>query len=225
MKKIFILLFCFIALNAFTQVVNEKTKKLFTLGFDVYTDMWQDVPSTVEPKTINPGVNIFGTYNFMFGESNFSFSPGIGLGIHNMYNSSFLITSIDSSYFVPIDEVLPEGYSYKKSKFVAPYLDIPLEIRFKSESEFRIAVGFKFGFLLRAYTKYKGDDYLSELHQTTIYKKKMLQHLEKNRYGFIGRIGYKWLNIYGYYQLSTLFVKDKGPEMYPISIGITIIPF
>jgi len=225
MKKIFILLFCFIAFNAFTQVVNEKTKKLFTLGFDVYTDIWQDVPSTVEPKTINPGVNIFGTYNFIFGESNFSFSPGIGLGIHNMYSSSFFKTSIDSSYFVPIGEVLPEGYSYKKSKFVAPYLDIPLEIRFKSESEFRIAVGFKFGFLLRAYTKYKGDDYLEELHQTTIYKHKMLQHLEKNRYGFIGRIGYKWLNIYGYYQLSTLFVKNKGPQMYPISIGITVIPF
>ncbi len=224
MKKIFILLFCFIAFNAFTQVVNEKTKKLFTLGFDVYTDMWQDVPSTVEPKTINPGVNIFGTYNFIFGESNFSFSPGIGLGIHNMFNSSFLQTNNDSSYFVPIEEAMPE-LSYKKSKFVAPYLDIPLEIRFKSESEFRIAVGFKFGFLLRSYTKYKGDDYLSELNNTTIYKKKMIQHLEKNRYGFIGRIGYKWLNIYGYYQLSTLFVKDKGPEMYPISIGITVIPF
>lgn len=225
MKKLFILLFCFIALNSFSQVVNEKTKKLFTFGLDVYTDIWQDVPSTVEPKTINPGVNIFGTYNFIFGESNFSFSPGIGLGIHNMLNSSFLYTNFDSSYFVPIDQELPEGYSYKKSKFVAPYLDIPLEIRFKSKSEFRIAVGFKFGFLMRAYTKYKGDDYLSELNQKTIYKKKIIQHLETNRYGFIGRIGYKWLNIYGYYQLSTLFVKDKGPEMYPISVGISIIPF
>ena len=225
MKKLFILLFCFIALNAFTQVVNEKAKKLFTFGLDVYADIWQDVPSSIEPKTINPGVNVFGTYNFIFGESNFSFSPGIGLGIHNLFSSSFLLTSSDSSYFVPINEEIPDGYSYKKSKFVAPYLDIPLEIRFKSKSEFRIAVGFKFGFLLRAYTKFKGDNYLAELHQTTIYKKKMIQHLEKNRYGFIGRIGYKWLNIYGYYQLSTLFVKEKGPEMYPISVGITIIPF
>lgn len=225
MKKLFILLFSIIALNSYTQVVDEKTKKLFTFGLDVFADLWQDVPSTLEPATINPGVNIFGTYNFMFGESNFSFSPGIGLGIHNMFNSSILQTSIDSSYFVPIDSILPEGYSYKRSKFVAPYLDIPLEIRFKSKSEFRIAVGFKFGFLLRAYTKYKGDDYLSELHQTTIYKKKIIQQLEKNRYGFIGRIGYKWLNVYGYYQLSTLFVKDKGPDMYPISVGITIIPF
>jgi len=224
MKKIFILLFCFITLNAFTQVVNEKAKKLFTFGLDVFSDMWQDVPSTIEPKTINPGVNVFVTYNFMFGESDFSFSPGLGLGIHNLFHSSFLHTNNDSSYFVPISEEMPD-LSYKKTKFVAPYLDIPLEIRFKSKSEFRIAVGFKFGFLMRAYSKYKGDDYLAGLNQTAIYKKKMVQNLEKNRYGFTGRIGYKWLNVYGYYQLSTLFVKDKGPEMYPISIGITIIPF
>jgi len=224
MKKLFILLFCFIAMNAFAQVVNEKAKKLFTFGFDVYADLWQDIPSTIEPKTINAGVNVFGTYNFIFGESNFSFSPGIGLGIHNLYSSSFLYSNNNSSYFVPINDTMP-NLNEKKSKLVMPYLDIPLEIRFKTKSEFRIAVGFKFGFLLRAYTKYKGDDYLAGLNNQTIYKKKMIQHLEKNRYGFIGRIGYKWLNIYGYYQLSTLFVKDEGPEMYPISVGITIIPF
>lgn len=224
MKKLFILLFSIIALNSYTQVVDEKTKKLFTFGLDVFADLWQDVPSTLEPATINPGVNIFGTYNFMFGESNVSFSPGIGLGIHNLYSSSFLISTNDSSFFVPINDTLP-NLSYKKSKLVLPYFDIPLEIRFKSKSEFRIAVGFKFGFLIRSYTKYKGDDYIAGLYNTTIYKKKIIPFIETNRYGFTARIGYKWLNLYGYYQLSTLFVKDRGPDMYPISIGLTLIPF
>ncbi len=224
MKKLFIILFCTITINAFTQVVNDNTKKLFTLGLDVFTDIWQDVPATIEPKTINPGVNIFGTYNFMFGESNFSFSPGVGLGIHNLFSSSFLETDSDSSYFVPINETQPD-LSYRKSKFVATYFDIPMEIRFKSKSEFRIAVGFKFGFLIKGHTKYKGDDFIAGLNNRVIYKKAKIQYLEKNRYGFIGRIGYKWLNLYGYYQLSSLFVKEKGPEMYPVSIGLTIIPF
>lgn len=76
-----------------------------------------------------------------------------------------------------------------------------------------------------ASSKYKGDDYLSANNDLVIYKKKKINYLEKNRYGFTGRIGYKWLNLWGYYQLSTLFQKTKGPEMYPISIGITIIPF
>ncbi|MBE9491859.1 MAG: outer membrane beta-barrel protein, partial [Bacteroidetes bacterium] len=155
MKKLFILLLCTIALNAYTQVVNEKAKKLFTFGVDVYTDIWQDVPTTIEPKTINPGVNIFGSYNFMFGESNFSFSPGVGLGIHNLFSSSFLYSNNDYSYFIPINDTMPD-LSYKKSKLVLTYFDIPMEIRFKSKSEFRIAVGFKFGFLIKGHTKYKG---------------------------------------------------------------------
>ncbi len=86
-------------------------------------------------------------------------------------------------------------------------------------------MGFKFGFLVRGHTKYKGDDYIDGTTQEVIIKKKKLAFMEKNRYGFTGRIGYKWLNLWGYYQLSTLFEKGKGPEMYPISVGITIIPF
>ena len=158
----------------------------------------------------------------MFGESNVSFSPGLGIGTHNMFNSSFVRTpTSELTYF----EYIPDSISYKKTKLNVTYLDIPIELRYKSKGEFRIAVGFKFGFLIHSKTKYKGNDYIEDNDDLVIYKKIKIRNLEKNRYGFIGRIGYKWLNIYGYYQLSTLFVKDKGPEMYPISIGITIIPF
>ena len=73
-------------------MMNDETKRKFTIGFDVFTDIWQDIPKGVDPKTINPGVNVFGTYNYMFGKSSVSFSPGIGLGVHNMFNSSFLFT-------------------------------------------------------------------------------------------------------------------------------------
>jgi len=221
MRKLFIILFCTIFFSASAQMVTEETKRKFTFGLDVFTDLWQDVPQGVSPKTINPGVNIFGSYNYIFGESNFSFSPGIGLGIHNMYNSSWIRTVEDSTYF----EEIPDSINYKKSKFTATYLDIPIEIRFKSKSEFRFAVGFKFGFLMKGQTKYKGDDYLENNNHRVIFKKAKIKNMEKNRYGFTARIGYKWLNLWGYYQLSTLFVEDKGPEMYPISVGLTIIPF
>ncbi|MBN2172764.1 MAG: PorT family protein [Bacteroidales bacterium] len=221
MKKLVIVVFCLMYLGINAQVVTEETKRKFTFGLDVFTDMWQDTPTGFSPATINPGVNVFGSYNYIFGESNFSFSPGMGIGVHNLFNSSQIRTTTDSTYFQPI----PDSINYKKSKFVATYLDIPLELRFKSKSDFRFAVGFKFGFLLQAHTKYKGDDYLEGNTQRVIYKKAKINYMEKNRYGFTARIGYKWFNLYGYYQLSTLFEKNKGPEMYPISIGLTIIPF
>ena len=220
MKRALILLFAVIAVNAWSQVVNEETKRKFTFGLDVFTDIWQDTPQELEPKTLNPGVNLFGSYNYMFGNSNDSFSPGIGLSVHNLYSDSWLYASADTINFIPI-----EGVNFKKSKLTTTYLDIPLEVRYKSKGEFRLAVGFKFGFLMKAQTKYKGEDYLSDASSNVIIKYGKFNNVEKNRYGFTGRIGYKWLNLWGYYQLSSLFTEGKGTQMYPISIGITVIPF
>jgi hypothetical protein len=221
MKKLILLLLSFIALNSFAQMVTEDTKRKFTFGLDVFTDIWQDTPAELDEKTINPGVNIFGSYNFMFGESNVSLSPGIGLGVHNMFTDTWLRVTSDSAFF----EAIPETLSYKKYKMTNTYFDIPIELRYKSEGDFRIAVGFKFGFLMKAQSKYKGDNYIEETSDQVIIKTGKFNFIEKNRYGFTGRIGYKWLNIWAYYQLSTLFEEGKGPAMYPISIGITVIPF
>ena len=221
MKKILLIILSLGALNAFSQVVTEEAKRKFTFGLDVFTDIWQDIPNTIDPKTINPGVNIFGSYNYMFGESNVSFSPGIGLGVHNLYSDSWLRVNNDSAYF----ESVPDTLNYKRSKLTTTYFDIPIELRFKSKSEFRLAVGFKFGFLIKAHTKYKGDNYIEGTTDQVIIKQAKFNFVEKTRYGFTGRIGYKWLNAWVYYQLSTLFENGKGPAMYPISVGITVIPF
>ncbi|MFU8844030.1 MAG: outer membrane beta-barrel protein, partial [Bacteroidales bacterium] len=185
-------------------------------------DLWQDKHLSLQPKTLNPGVNIFGAYNFMLGESDFSFSPGIGLGVHNLYSESWLVTTQDEIYFLEI----PDTIDYKKSKLTNSYLDIPLEFRFKSKGEFRVAIGFKYGFLMKSQTKYKGEgDAFNIAGSKVIVKQARFDHVENTRYGFVGRIGYKWLNVYGYYQLSSLFTEGKGQQMYPISIGITVIPF
>ena len=221
MKKSAILLFSLIALNSFAQVVNEDTKRRFTFCLDVFSDIWQDEPANIDLKTIHPGVNIFGSYNFMFCESNVSFSPGIGLGVHNMFTGSWLRVSSDSAWFEPISDTL----IYKKYKRTNSYLDNPFELRFKSKSEFRIAVGFKFVFLMKAQTKYKGENYMEGTSDQVIIKTGKFNFAEKNRYGFTGRIGYKWLNLWMYYQLSTLFEEGRGPAMYPISVGLTLIPF
>jgi hypothetical protein len=222
MKNILIILLSTFTLHSFAQGGDKKTISQFSIGMDVFTDLWQDKPLSLEPKTLNQGVNIFGAYNFMLGNSNFSFSPGIGLGVHNLYSESWLVTNPDSIFFSEI----PDSVSFKKSKLTNSYFDIPLEFRFKSKSEFRVAIGFKYGFLMKSQTKYKGDGESFNMEGSkVIVKQARYDYVENARYGFIGRIGYKWLNVYGYYQLSSLFEEGKGQTMYPISIGITVIPF
>jgi hypothetical protein len=222
MKNILIIFLSVLMLQSFAQDSGKRGISQFTVGLDVFTDIWQDTPESVKPKTLNPGVNIFGAYNFMLGNSDFSFSPGLGLGVHNLFSDSWLQATHDSIFFVQIDD----SVDFRKSKLSTTYLDIPLEFRFKSKSEFRVAIGFKYGFLMKAQTKFKGDgEVFNTSGSKVIIKQGRFDHVEKARYGFTGRIGYKWLNLWGYYQLSSLFTEGRGENMFPVSVGITVIPF
>jgi len=45
------------------------------------------------------------------------------------------------------------------------------------------------------------------------------------RYGLTARIGFKYLKLFANYDLVPLFEKDRGPELYPVSIGLTLLSF
>jgi hypothetical protein len=52
-----------------------------------------------------------------------------------------------------------------------------------------------------------------------------IENLESFSYGPTMHIGYKWFHVTGYYSISKLFIKNKGPQMYPISIGFVLMPY
>ncbi len=222
MKKILIIVFGLIAFNSFSQELSEETKRKFSFGVDVFTDIWQDLPQTIEPATINQGVNIFGSYNYILNNGNFSLSPGIGLSYHNLNNKSLTMTIEDSTIFYPV----PDLINFRRTKFTLGYFDIPIELRYKSKGDVRFAFGFKFGILMTSFTKYKGDDFEpNDINKLVIYKKVRIPNVSRFRYGLSLRLGYKWLNVWGFYQLSSVFEKGKGPDMYPISVGISLMPY
>ncbi|MBN1339512.1 MAG: outer membrane beta-barrel protein [Bacteroidales bacterium] len=220
-KIVSVILISLLPALLFSQGIDDEIKRKLSIGFDVITDFWMDMPSNMDERAIHPGVNAYGMYNYMIGKGNFSFSPGLGIGVHNLYSDASPVLINDSTAFVKI----PDSVSYKRSKLTASYLDIPIELRFKSENQFRFAIGFKFGFLMKMQSKYKGSDYFNNDDHEIIFKQGHVKNADSNRYGFVGRIGYKWFNVSAFYSLSTLFRSGKGPEMYPVSVGITIIPF
>ena len=79
------------------------------------------------------------------------------------------------------------------------------------------------GYLIDSKQKYKGDRYDEAVMVKE--KTKTIRQLEDWSYGFTLRVGYKFVSLYGYYQISNIFQRGKGPEMNPISVGITITPF
>ena len=218
---------CLYSTQGYSQVVNESAKKRISIGVGLFTDIMMKMPSGIKARTINQGVNVFGTYNVSFGKSNFSFAIGLGLTAHNIYGNFFVNSTSDSTALIRI----PDSVKYKRSKINLVYLEIPLEFRFKSNSKVNVGLGFKGGLLISSSSKYVGDGEITTTNYTLHSSEKTrvkfwgIKNLEQFTYGPTLRIGYKWFNVTGYYMLSTLFTNNRGPEMYPISVGFVLMPF
>ena len=201
------------------QIVNEKTKKKFHVAVGLFTDIYMNFPSGIRTRTINQGFQGYITYRVPFGKSNFGFSIGLGVSVHNMYGNFQVNSYTDSTTLSKIDT------SYKRSKLTMPYLELPIEFNFTTKFKFSMGLGFKVGYMFPAHTKYVGDDYLSHSNDQLRVKFRNVKNLDRFAYGPTLRIGYKWFHLYGYYQLSSIFARGKGPDIYPITVGFLLRPF
>ncbi len=220
MKPLLLVIFLFVVTgSSFSQIISEDAKRKVTIGVDFFTDIWQGTPSNMDLRTINQGFNVFGMYNFQLAESNSFFSAGLGIDNHNMYSDTRIdnITA-DTIVFSPIGEV------YQRSKINLTYVTVPLEFKIKLKSGVKFGAGFKIRYLMSAKDKYIGD-LPNENRGRTNVKRKNISNTEDWAYGFTLRVGYKSFNLFGYYQLSNVFKTGRGPELYPISIGLTLTPF
>jgi hypothetical protein len=212
-------------LQGFSQGVNESTRKKFSTVIDVFNDFYVDVPDSVDNRFLNPGFSFQGLYDYRFGKSNFSFAFGAGLGSHNFYSDAMIETdSLGVTQLHPISSLYPD-INYDKNKITYTYLDVPLEFRLRTKNNIRAALGFKVGFLISSHTKYKGDDFLFGTNDALHVKFKNVNNIEDLRYGVTARFGWRFINLTGFYSLTNVFKKDQGPEMYPFSVGISLMPF
>jgi len=215
--------------SVFSQESFESTIRKFNIGVGVSTDIWLGLPEGMETRLINQGAQVNGMYNYRIKESVIYLAGGVGIGMHNLYSNSYIEdVKADSIAFIPIQDDI----AYKKSKISLAYIDVPLEFRIKTKKHFRMAFGFKFGFLVNAHAKYKGnrftvdDDGTAFTDGTSVKEKqKDIRQVESFRYGPTFRIGYKWINLTAYYQLSKVFKVDRGPQIYPVTIGLAVIPY
>ena len=204
------------------QSLSESAMKKVTIGLDVFTDIWFNEPTQVDIRTIHPSANTYLTYNFTLGNSqNMTFGIGLGVGNHNMYSNNGVIKDVtaDTIHFVPLDAKL----SMKRSKFSVTYLEVPMELRFKSHKGFKVSIGFKLGYLIDSKEKYVGNTYANGPLQ--VVKKKGIAQLNNFSYSPTFRVGYKSFNLFFSYALGPVFRVDHGPQLHPMSLGITLTPF
>jgi hypothetical protein len=185
----------------------------------------------------SPTFNIYYLYDMSIGESAFSYHPGFGVGTEK-YTFSDDITlgyGLDMSgnrevQFVYLDSIYGPGTSFKKSQFVPIYLDIPMELRWRSKKydrkkSVKVAIGGKVGLLIDNKTKVKYTDLSSETKKT-----KQKENFEMNtiRYGAYAKVGFGGFSAFYYYSFSDLFKKDNGPmgtTMYSNTFGVSLALF
>ncbi len=228
-----------LTLNAFTQEsINSKPEKnngkdIFI--FDLFTDFWQDVPAVAKNRAINQGVDFYAMLNFPISTSNFSLTTGLGVSSHNFYSDALpsirdlngLITG--KTEFYKLNDFYKKNVDFSINKINATYIDIPIEIKFKTRAErnkrFKASVGFKIGYNISNHSKYRGEDVIENTSDVITLKKSDIKYFNNWNYGITARMGYGRYNLMAYYSLAKLFEKDKGPQIYPISVGISITPF
>jgi hypothetical protein len=117
----------------------------------------------------------------------------------------------------------PAGISYSKSKLNTAYLTVPLifEVQFGPKKKGFIGAGLIGDLKLWSNTRIK----YYEGGSTQRQKAKSDFNLSPMRYHFTLRAGYRFVKIFANYSGMPLFKKNLGPELYPITVGLTLINF
>lgn len=196
---------------------DNSPKCMHRLTVDLVFDRWMDEPANVTLEPYSIGVNIYRMIDIPFTKK-FGIGIGGGLSSQNYHHNGQFVTyqNADGTEFTTI-EPFPSTYEYKRNKISLNYFDVPFELRFRSSEKPRFSVypGVKFGYLFNAHTK--------TIDNTGKYKNYNIPNFDKYRYGISLRMGWgKSFHTYIYYQLSSIFRKDRGIEINPFSVGFTI---
>lgn len=203
----------------FKKNINKSKDRLV---IDLSYDMLLNLPDSIKTSGFSRGFNAYFTYDIVLGKSKFSVAPGIGIGNNNYFMNYEIDSDSIGTYFNKISDDI----DVKKSKIALSYIDIPLELRFRSTpnkkgSSWKLAAGIKAGMMIQNKWKYKGEDPYVEDGGSIKFKKYEIENINKFRYGVMMRGGYGMWNVFAYYSLSDVF-NDKGPSMTPLSFGISI---
>lgn len=223
MKRMLLLLAAVVlSTSAFAQLIANKTDKKVTVNLDVFNDFQLYDNENWDARLFSQGFSCAATYNFPLGDSKkHTVSLGVGYTGHNYFSYSRLMNpyTVDTLQFVQYRDV--DGF--KRNKLNCNYIDIPIELRFRFKDAWKIGVGFKFGILVNAKTKFVGNnDEGVRIHEKYCY----ISNVERYSYAATLRVGYKSVNLYTAMQLVPVFeVGHDAPRLMPLSVGLTFAPF
>lgn len=175
-------------------------------------------------RSWNINLNIM-QYSIGFGTDKVGLVTGLGFEFNDYHFRNQTNLKVDNGVTVVDSFYIDNDFNVTKTKLSTSHLTVPLLLEFQiptSNDRHRIfmSAGVIGGVRLGTHTKVlyegtsKGED-----------KKRGDYNLSAFRYGLTARIGYRGLKVFANYYPTPLFEKDKGPEVYPFSIGLILLNF
>ncbi|MCX6279238.1 MAG: outer membrane beta-barrel protein [Bacteroidetes bacterium] len=177
-------------------------------------------------------------------KNHIGFTTGLGFQTSNYYFTDNYVMLKDSSSLVAYKVQDSQGnlVSLKTNKMVVSYLNLPLFFEYQSNryrrlTSFHITVGVIVGVRIGSYTKQvyseksgtyflvdeKGNKVATYEVDRYIARNSGAYHLSPFKIDAAFRVGWSHLNLFGTYSLTRMFQKNQGPELYPFTVGITLL--
>ncbi len=203
-----------IAINGFMDKNNSMTQS----GDLAWMDLKQE-------RSWNTNINLT-QYSIGFGTDKAGLVTGLGLEFNDYHFSNPITLKVENGVTVTDSSYIQAGYKVEKTKITMLHLTLPLLLEFQvpmgtvRKDRIYFSAGVIGGVRLGSHTKVVYDD--GSRHKD---KNRNDFNIATLRYGLTARMGYKNIKLFANYYPVQLFEKDKGPELYPFSIGLVLVSF
>ena len=197
---------------------------MFQTGYET----WAQVPDTINLKGFGRHLNIYLMMDFPFkSDPRFSVGLGLGIGSSNLFFEKQEVKIAATTTNLEFRNVADTNH-FKKFKLVNVWAEIPVELRYalnpeNTNASWKFAVGVKVGTMVNAHTKGKNwqNSAGNSLNNYTL-KENNKRYFNSLRMAATARINYGPLGLHAAYQINSLIKDAVGPQVHPMSIGLTV---
>jgi hypothetical protein len=197
--------------------IHKPSSKQERIIFNFMLDSWMKMPQGISTQWLKSrSFEFYFMTDHSFANGHLGIAYGIGISCTNVNSNATPVQTNNATILTAI----PDSVQYNQNKLSTNYIEIPLELRFRTShihngNRIKIAVGAKVGYLMQDHIKFE-TDYLKEKVYNT-------PNIDSWRFCATGRIGYGKFSFTGFYALNTLF-KANSSGVIPIGIGIAFSP-
>lgn len=189
---------------------------------------WTKKPDSINTNGFPRTFNMYVMLDFPFKtDPHWSVAIGPGIASDNMYFEETYVGIKDKTPTLQFHD-LSDTSHFKKYKLSTAFLEAPIELRYRTNPgddrrSVKFALGAKVGTLLSAHVK--GKDYQDKNDKTIldyIQKEKNKDFFNKNRFSLMARAGYGHFTLFATYAITPLFKEGLGPNIRPLTFGLTL---